>query len=342
RHTRCSRDWSSDVCSSDLKQMLMMAGVDRYFQIARCFRDEDLRADRQPDFTQLDLEMSFVDQDDVLALNEELMRHVVKQTIGVEVATPFARLPYREAMDRFGSDKPDTRFSLELVDLTGAFSGSGFKAFAAPVAASGVVKAIKVPAAQAATLSRKALAELEEHAKAHGAAGLAWLRRGEDGFSGPIAKFLGEKENAELARHAPVQGDLLLLAAGAWGTTATTLGAVRLEVAERLELRSSAQELAFLWVVDFPLLEPTEDGGFTYMHHPFTRPHDDDLEKLASDPAAVRAHAYDLVLNGNEVGGGSLRIHRLDVQEKMFAALGLTAEEARARFGFFLDALSYG
>lgn len=324
------------------KQMLMMAGVDRYFQVARCFRDEDLRADRQPDFTQLDLEMSFVDQEDVLELNEQLMRHVVKEALGVEVQTPFERLSYREAIDRFGSDKPDLRFNLELIDLTGAFEGSGFNAFASQVAAGGVVKALAVPAGNAEGISRKVLAELEEHAKANGAGGLAWLRRSAEGFTGPIAKYLGETELTALDRHAPAVGDLLLLAAGAWPATATAVGAVRLKLAELLDLRGPNGGLRFLWVVDFPLLEPADDGSFTYMHHPFTRPHDDDLELLGSDPGAVRAHAYDLVLNGNEVGGGSLRIHRLDVQERMFAALGFSQEEARARFGFFLDALSYG
>ena len=323
------------------KQMLMMAGVDRYFQVARCFRDEDLRADRQPDFTQLDIEMSFVEQDDVLALNEELMRHVVQSSLGVEVTAPFERLPYREALDRFGSDKPDVRFDLELQDLSQAFEGSEFRAFAGAVDSGGVVKVLAVPAAQAGSVSRKVLAELEDHAKANGASGLAWLRRSDSGFGGPIAKFLGDTEREAAERLAPQEGDLLLLAAGPWVKTTTALGAVRLKLADLLELRS-AGELRFLWVVDFPLLEADEDGGFTYMHHPFTRPHDDDLELLTDDPGAVRAHAYDLVLNGSEIGGGSLRIHRLDVQERMFAALGFSVEEARARFGFFLDALSYG
>lgn len=332
------------------KQMLMMAGVDRYFQVARCFRDEDLRADRQPDFTQLDIEMSFVDQEDVLALNEELMRHVVKQALDVDIATPFERLSYRDALDRFGSDKPDLRFDLELLDLTPSFAGSEFRAFAGAVADGGSVKALALPAVQAATVSRKVLAELEDHAKANGAGGLAWLRRNETGFSGPIAKFLGATELATLEMHAPEAGDLLLLAAGPWERTATAVGAVRLKLADLLGLRAGGV-LRFLWVVDFPLLEATDAaadtvagsaGGFTYMHHPFTRPHDEDLELLAEDPGAVRAHAYDLVLNGSEIGGGSLRIHRLDVQERMFAALGFSPDEARARFGFFLDALSYG
>jgi aspartyl-tRNA synthetase len=323
------------------KQMLMVAGFDRYFQIARCFRDEDLRADRQPDFTQLDLEMSFVEQDDVLTLNEGLMAHVVREALGREIVTPFPRVPYREAMDRYGSDKPDLRFGLDLQDAGETFAGGEFKAFAGVVAAGGAVKVLAVPAVQAADLSRKQLAELEEHAKRHGAKGLAWLRRTGDGFSGPIAKFI-ERERDALTRLAPHEGDLLLLVGDAWKAACTALGAVRLELGRRLELRDD-ESLNFLWVVDFPLLEAGEEPGeWTYMHHPFTRPRDEDLANLDTDPASVRAWAYDMVLNGNEIGGGSLRIHRLDVQQRMFAALGFTEEEARRRFGFFLDALSYG
>ncbi len=324
------------------KQLLMMSGVDRYFQVARCFRDEDLRADRQPDFTQVDIEMSFVGVDDVLGLNEGLMAHVVEETLGVNVATPFLRMPYREAIDRYGSDKPDVRFALELQDLTDAFRGSGFRAFSGAVEGGGVVKALAVPAREAEAVTRKVLADLEGLAKKHGAAGLAWLRRGDDGFTGPIAKFLGERELAEAERLAPSAGDLLLLAAGPWTTTCTAVGAVRVGLGGLLGLGPGPDVLSFLWVVDFPLLERTEDGGWTYMHHPFARPHDEDLDLLETDPGAVRAYAYDLVLNGNEVGGGSLRIHRQDVQERMFAAIGIAPEEARQRFGFFLDALSYG
>ncbi|HZW28683.1 MAG TPA: aspartate--tRNA ligase [Trueperaceae bacterium] len=324
------------------KQLLMMGGVDRYFQVARCFRDEDLRADRQPDFTQVDMEMSFVDVDDVLELNEGLMAHVVKETLGVEVETPFERLPYRDAMDRFGSDKPDVRFGLELEDLTAAFRGSAFRAFAGAVEAGGVVKALAVGAADAEPVTRKVLAELEELARSHGLGGLAWLRRGDEGFTGPVAKFLGEAELQAVSRLAPRTGDLVLLAAGPWPTTCGALGAVRLRLGGLLGLRPGSDVLRFLWVVDFPLLERTEEGGWTYMHHPFARPHDEDLHLLETDPGAVRAYAYDLVLNGNEVGGGSLRIHRQDVQERMFAAIGIGPEEARRRFGFFLDALAYG
>ncbi len=324
------------------KQLLMMSGVDRYFQVARCFRDEDLRADRQPDFTQIDIEMSFVSQDDVLALNEGLMAHVVEASLGAEVKTPFDRISYRDAMERFGSDKPDVRYGLELQDLTDAFEGSGFRAFAGAVEAGGVVKAMAVDHELSAPLTRKVLADLEAVAKAHGAAGLAWLRQGEDGFTGPISKFIGDKELAAASALAPVPGDTLLLAAGPWSTTCTALGAVRGQLGSLVGVRPDGGELRFLWVVDFPLLERTEGGSYTYMHHPFARPHDDDLHLLESDPGKVRAYAYDLVLNGHEVGGGSLRIHSQDVQRRMFQAIGIGPEEAARRFGFFLDALAYG
>ncbi len=324
------------------KQLLMMGGVDRYFQIARCFRDEDLRADRQPDFTQLDLEMSFVEQDDVLETNEALMADVVRAAVGVEIATPFPRLGYEDAMNRFGSDKPDLRFGLELEALDEVFAATSVRAFAAALAAGGAVRALRVPGDLAGGLSRKGIEDLEAVAKRHGAGGLAWLRRKDDAFSGPLAKALADDEvQALLSRSA--EGDLWLLVADRWTTACTALGAVRVRLRDTLDLGIDPKALHFSWVVDFPLLERAAEGdGWTYMHHPFTRPHDEDLSLLASDPGRVRAWAYDLVLNGNEVGGGSLRIHRQDVQERMFAALGFTPEEARRRFGFFLDALAYG
>ncbi len=325
------------------KQMLMMSGVDRYFQVARCFRDEDLRADRQPDFTQLDIEMAFVDQDDVLELNEGLMAEVVRAATGAEIPTPFPRLSYRAAMDRYGSDKPDTRFELELGDASTAFAGTEFRGFASVLDGGGTIKALRVPAGPAAALTRRVLDELEAHAKRHGARGMAWLRRGADGaFSGPIAKFLGDGERRRLAELAPDEGDVLLLVADRWKVACTALGAVRSRLPEVLGLELDEGRLAFSWVVDFPLLEEDEDGGWTYMHHPFTRPFDEDLAALETDPGSVRAHAYDLVLNGNEIGGGSLRIHRLDVQRRMFRALGFSDAEAERRFGFFLEALAYG
>jgi len=325
------------------KQMLMMGGVDRYFQVARCFRDEDLRADRQPDFTQLDIEMAFVEQDDVLALNEGLMAAVVHGATGRGVATPFARMAYRDALDRFGSDKPDVRFGLELTVLDELFEATEVRALRAALDAGGAVRGLRVPAGLAADLSRKAIEGLEAVAKRHGAAGLAWLRRTEDGFSGPLAKALSPGEQAGLLATTPDVGDLWLVIADRWSTACGALGAVRLHLRDALEVPIDADALAFLWVVDFPLLEQDPDtGAWTYMHHPFTRPRDEDLAWLESDPGRVRAWAYDLVLNGSEIGGGSLRIHREDVQHRMFAALGFTAEEARRRFGFFLDALAYG
>ena len=325
------------------KQMLMMGGVDRYFQIARCFRDEDLRADRQPDFTQLDIEMAFVEQDDVLVMNEGLMAAVVHGATGRGVATPFPRIAYPEALDRFGSDKPDVRFGLELADLDELFGTTAVRAFRSALDGGGAVRGLRVPAELAADLSRKAIEGLEAVAKRHGAAGLAWLRRTDDGFSGPLAKALSPEEQALLLAATPDVGDLWLLVADRWVTACTALGAVRLHLRDALAVPFDADALAFVWVVDFPLLEQDPDtGAWTYMHHPFTRPRDEDLAWLESDPGRVRAWAYDLVLNGSEIGGGSLRIHREDVQHRMFAALGFSAEEARRRFGFFLDALAYG
>ncbi len=324
------------------KQLLMMGGVDRYFQIARCFRDEDLRADRQPDFTQLDLEMSFVDQDDVLETNEALMADVVRAAVGQEIVTPFPRLAYADALNRFGSDKPDLRFGLELVALDDVFAGTTVRAFAAALDAGGVVRGLRVPADLAGQLSRKGIDDLEAAAKRHGAGGLAWLRRKDDAFSGPLAKALSEDEAAAL-RTRGEDGDLWLLVADDWTTACIALGAVRLRLRDTLDVGVDASTLHFAWVVDFPLLEKAAEGdGWTYMHHPFTRPRDEDLPFLASDPGRVRAWAYDLVLNGNEVGGGSLRIHRQALQERMFETLGFTPAEAQRRFGFFLDALAYG
>ena len=323
------------------KQMLMVGGVDRYFQIARCFRDEDLRADRQPDFTQLDLEMAFVEVDDVLALNESLMAHVMGEATGDAPATPFARLSYRDAMERFGSDKPDVRFGLELTDLDATFAATEVRALRGALDAGGVVRALRVPAEHAGSVSRKDIEALEAHAKRHGAHGLAWFRRGEEGFSGPLAKALSDGERAALTALSAGVGELWLLVAGPWATACTALGAVRLRLREHLDVPLAAGH-AFVWVLDFPLFERDDAGGWTSMHHPFTRPHDDDLPLLEADPGAVRAQAYDLVMNGFEIGGGSIRIHRSDVQERVFSVLGMSSEEARARFGFFLDALRYG
>ena len=324
------------------KQMLMVGGVDRYFQIARCFRDEDLRADRQPDFTQLDLEMAFVDADDVLALNEALMSAVLRDATGVELDTPFERLGYREAMDRFGSDKPDVRFGLELYSLDEAFAGTEVRALRAALDDGGAVRCLHLPEGLATRLSRRDIERLEVHAKRYGAVGLAWLRRTADGFSGSLAKALSAAERARLGALASRTGDLLLLVAGPWETACTALGAVRLRLREELALPLDRSAPAFVWVTDFPLFERDAAGAWTSMHHPFTSPREEDLPRLVSEPGSVRAKAYDLVMNGFEVAGGSIRIHRRDVQEQVFEVLGIAPEEAKARFGFFLDALRFG
>lgn len=315
------------------KQMLMVAGLDRYFQIARCFRDEDLRADRQPDFTQLDLEMSFVEVEDVLELNERLMAHVFREALGVELPLPFPRLSYEEAMERYGSDKPDLRFGLELKEVGPLFRQSGFRVFQEAES----VKALAAPKA----LSRKEIAELEELAKRHKAQGLAWARVEEGGFSGGVAKFLEPVRDALLEATGARAGDTLLFVAGPRKVAATALGAVRLRAADLLGLKREGW--SFLWVVDFPLLEwDEEEEAWTYMHHPFTSPHPEDLPLLEKEPGRVRALAYDLVLNGVEVGGGSIRIHDPRLQARMFRILGIGEEEQREKFGFFLEALEYG
>ncbi|RMH57701.1 MAG: aspartate--tRNA ligase [Deinococcus-Thermus bacterium] len=312
------------------KQMLMVAGYDRYFQIARCFRDEDLRADRQPDFTQLDMEMSFVEQEDIIELNERLAAYILREVLGVELPLPFPRLPYAEAMNRFGSDKPDLRFGLELQDVTEVFKGGAFRAFAEAE----VVKALAAPKA----LSRKEIEELEALAKSKGAAGLAWARLENGALTGGIAKFIPP---TLLERLTVSEGQTLLFVAGPWRKAVESLGAVRLELGRRLGLIEPG--FKFLWVVDFPLLEWDEEAGrWTYMHHPFTSPNLEDLHLLDSQPAKVRAYAYDFVLNGSEIGGGSIRIHRRDLQERIFALLGIGPEEAQEKFGFLLEALSYG
>ncbi len=312
------------------KQMLMVAGYDRYFQIARCFRDEDLRADRQPDFTQLDIEMSFVTQDDIIALNERLAAHILRETKGLELTLPFPRLSYAEAMNRYGSDKPDLRFGLELQEVTEVFKGGEFRAFAAAE----TVKALVVPS----LLSRREIEELEAIAKSKGAAGLAWARYEQAALSGGIARFIPPNLPQMLQLS---EGQTLLFVAGPWRKTVECLGAVRLELGKRLGLIEPGYR--FLWVVDFPLLEWDEEASrWTYMHHPFTSPNLDDLHLLDTDPGKVRAYAYDFVLNGSEIGGGSIRIHRRELQERMFALLGISAEEAQQKFGFLLEALSYG
>ncbi|MFD1207011.1 MULTISPECIES: aspartate--tRNA ligase [Sporosarcina] len=322
------------------KQMLMVSGFDRYYQIARCFRDEDLRADRQPEFTQIDMEMSFMSIEDIIELNERLMKKVMKDVKGIDIEIPFKRIPYDEAMARFGSDKPDTRFEMELIDLSEIVKDSSFKVFASAVEAGGQVKAINVKGASD-NYSRKDIDALGEFAGRYGAKGLAWLKVDAEGLKGPIAKFFEEEtaESLKNALHAEA-GDLLLFVADKKSVVADALGALRLKLGKELNLIDESK-FNFLWVTDWPLFEYDEEEGRYYAaHHPFTMPAN--VEELETKPEEVKAQAYDLVLNGYELGGGSLRIYQRDVQEKMFKALGFTQEEAREQFGFLLDAFDYG
>ncbi len=321
------------------KQLLMAAGTERYFQIVRCFRDEDLRADRAPEFTQIDIEMSFVGADDVLALAETMVAYAVREALGVDVRPPFARLTYAEAMRRYGSDKPDLRFGLEIADCGDLFAGSAFRVFSQAVAAGGAVRVVCAPGA--AAYSRREIGELEAIAQAAGAAGLVPVHLDPSGPRGPLARHLSPETLAALrARCGAGDGDLLLLCAGPEETVAPAMGRVRLDLARRLELVRDG--LVFVWVVDFPLLERSADGGLAAVHHPFTAPMDEDLPLLDGQPLRARAKAYDLVLNGVELGGGSIRIHRQELQERLFALLGISPEAARERFGFLLDAFRYG
>lgn len=324
------------------KQLLMVGGVERYYQIARCFRDEDLRADRQPEFTQIDIETSFLSQEDIMALMEKMMSKLMKEVKGVEVATPFPRMGYDEAMSRYGSDKPDTRFGLELVDVSEIVKESGFKVFASAVSSGGQVKAINVKGA-AAQYSRKDIDALTEFVAVYGAKGLAWLKAEADGLKGPISKFFSEDDAAALkATLEASEGDLLLFVADKKSVVADALGALRLKLGKELELIDQSR-FNFLWVTDWPLLEfSEEDGRYYAAHHPFTMPVREDLEYLDTNPSKVRAQAYDLVLNGYELGGGSLRIFERDIQEKMFSVLGFTPEQAKEQFGFLLNAFEYG
>lgn len=324
------------------KQLLMVAGMERYFQIARCFRDEDLRADRQPEFTQLDIEMSFVEVDDVLEIMEGLVAHIFKGALGVDVAAPFKRLTWSEAMERYGSDKPDLRFEMELVNMEEAVQGSAFQVFNNILASGGTVKAINVKGY--AGIPRKELDGLVDFVGIYGAKGLAWMQIQEEGsVKSPIAKFFDEGQLAKiLAAGAAEAGDLLLFVADKPSVVAQALGALRLEMGKRRGLIDS-EKLAFAWIVDFPMFEyDEEDRRYVAMHHPFTSPRDEDLHLLTSDPGKVYAKAYDMVLNGTEIGGGSIRIHRRDVQKEVFSAIGLTEEEALEKFGFMMNAFEYG
>ncbi|MER2118778.1 MAG: aspartate--tRNA ligase [Solibacillus sp.] len=324
------------------KQLLMVGGFEKYFQIARCFRDEDLRADRQPEFTQVDIETSFLSMDEIIEMNERLLTQVMKDVKGIDVVTPFPRMSYKEAMDRFGSDKPDVRFGLELKQLSDIVKESAFGVFANAVANGGEVKAINVKGA-AANYSRKDIDALGEFAGRYGAKGLAWLKVTEEGLNGPIAKFF-EGESADGIIHATEAqaGDLLLFVADKSSVVADALGALRLKLGKELGLIDESK-FEFLWIVDWPLFEYDEaEGRYYAAHHPFTRPFDEDLELMNTNPKEVRAQAYDIVLNGYELGGGSLRIYEPDLQAKMFELLGFSEEEARAQFGFLLEAFDYG
>lgn len=324
------------------KQLLMIAGFDRYIQLARCFRDEDLRADRQPEFTQIDLEMSFVDVEDILSMGEGLIHRLFSNVLGVDVPLPLPRMTYREAMERFGSDKPDTRFAMELCDLSDVVKNSGFGVFSSAVGAGGSVRAIVAEGA-AEVLTRKEIDKLTEYVKGIGAKGLAYIRWVEDEPSCSFAKFLQEGElDAILARVGAKKGDVVLLVADKNSVTLPTLGALRLVVAKKLDLIPEGQ-FNFLWITEFPFFEYNEETGhWDAMHHPFTMPLDECLDYLESDPGKVRAKAYDLVLNGTELSSGSIRITDYALQQRMFRSLGLTNEEIEAKFGFLVEAYKYG
>ena len=324
------------------KQLMMVGGFERYYQIARCFRDEDLRADRQPEFTQIDIETSFMSQEDILALAEQMMQKVMKDVKGLGIPMPFPRMSFDEAMDRYGSDKPDTRFGMELIDLSETVKDSGFKVFAGAVEGGGQVKAINVKGA-AANYSRKDIDGLTEFVAVYGAKGLAWLKAEEEGLKGPISKFFNEEDQKALQAKLDAEvGDLLLFVADKKSVVADALGALRMKLGKELSLIDQTQ-FNFLWITDWPLLEFDEEADrYFAAHHPFTMPVREDLHLLESDPSKVKAQAYDLVLNGYELGGGSLRIYERDIQEKMFSVLGFTKEQAIEQFGFLLEAFEYG
>ena len=325
-----------------LKQLLMCSGYDRYFQLARCYRDEDLRADRQPEFTQIDMELSFVDVDDVIDVNERLMQRLFKSVLNVDLQIPFRRMTWQDAMDQYGSDKPDLRFGMKLHDVTDLVRGCGFAVFTGAIEAGGTVRGIN--AEGQGGMPRKKIDALVEYAKTYGAKGLAYIALQADGtVKSSFAKFMKPEEMDALVKAMDGKpGDLLLFAADKKKVVWDVLGALRLEIGRQLGLMKK-DDYQFLWVIEFPLLEwSEEENRFKAMHHPFTMPMEEDWDKIDSDPGAVRAKAYDIVLNGTEIGGGSVRIHQADIQEKMFEVLGLTREVAEQRFGFLLEAFKYG
>ncbi|PTE91905.1 aspartate--tRNA ligase [Staphylococcus epidermidis] len=324
------------------KQLLMISGFDKYYQIVKCFRDEDLRADRQPEFTQVDIEMSFVDQEDIIAMGEDMLRKVVKDVKGIDVSGPFPRMTYAEAMDRFGSDKPDTRFGMELINVSQLGKEMNFKVFKDTVDNNGEIKAIVAKDA-ANKYTRKDMDALTEFVNIYGAKGLAWVKVVDDGLSGPIARFF-EDVNVETLKQLTEAkpGDLVMFVADKPNVVAQSLGALRIKLAKELGLIDESK-LNFLWVTDWPLLEYDEDAKrYIAAHHPFTSPKREDIEKLDTEPENVQANAYDIVLNGYELGGGSIRIHDGELQQKMFEVLGFTNEQAQEQFGFLLDAFKYG
>ena len=323
------------------KQILMVAGYERYFQIVRCFRDEDLRADRQPEFTQLDVEMSFVERDDVLAIMEKMIAEVFKVAIGAELSLPMRRLSYDEAMEKYGSDKPDLRFGMEIFDLSEAMRGSDFKVFESVLAAGGKIKGINVKGN--AAIPRRELDGLVNYVGQYGAKGLAWIGYTAEGLKSQISKFFSEEQLEKIRLTAQAEeGDLVLIIADKPAVAVNAMGQLRLEMARRMNL-IDPDKLAFAWVLDFPMFEyDEEEKRYVAMHHPFTSPRDEDIQYLETDPGRIKAKAYDMVLNGTEIGGGSIRIFQRDVQEKVFKAIGLTEEEANEKFGYLLEAFEFG
>jgi aspartate--tRNA ligase len=323
------------------KQLLMVAGTDRYFQIVKCFRDEDLRADRQPEFTQIDLEMSFADSDDVISMQEGLLKRIMKELKGIDIDTPFPRLTYKEAMERYGSDKPDTRFDIELNKLNDIFEESDFMVFKDALETGGYIRGISIPGG-AAEFSRKKIDKLTDEAKHYGAKGLLWIKVEEDGFSSSASKFLNDGELTKVAeRCGSKPGDIIFIVSAQPKVVFDTLGWLRRKIAGILGLLDD-NKFNFLWVVDFPMFEKDDEGNLKAMHHPFTQPKLDELDKLDGDILSLNADAYDIVLNGVELGGGSIRIHDRELQDKMFKVLGLGEEERMEKFGFFIEAFKYG
>ncbi len=324
------------------KQLLMVSGYDKYFQIVKCFRDEDLRANRQPEFTQIDLEMSFVEMEDIIALNEGLLKRVFKEVIDVDVQLPIKRMPYAEAMNKYGSDKPDLRFGMEIQNITEAVRGTDFAVFKGAIENGGSVRAIV--AKNCADMGRKKIDKLGEFVKTYKAKGLAWIAYKEGEIKSPIAKFFSEEDMAKLLNAAGAEvGDLVLIVADVDSVVLQSLGALRLELAKELGILEGSKEFNFVWITEFPMFEyDEEEKRFVALHHPFTAPMDEDLELLETDPGRARAKAYDIVLNGEELGGGSIRIHDTNLQQRIFNLLGFTDESAWERFGFLLEAFKYG